>query len=165
MESWEIVLSFRRISKRLTEERERLHGEAYAKKIERQEEPPEEQESSKGGEGSGNFGHEGRPGEVGGSGGGGGGSFDADSWLSGNKSKGLTPDQKKLHWENYVKTTERQEEVFKKVFDNVFNEQKNQVIAEIKRTGKLPPLDDSKTAKKFQPAIELVYHSAFEGAV
>ena len=48
------------------------------------------------------------------------------------KSKGLTPDQKKLHWENYAKTTERQELVFKKVFDSVFTEQKNQVIEQLK---------------------------------
>ena len=82
------------------------------------------------------------------------------------KSKGLTPDQKKLHWENYAKTTERQELVFKKVFNSVFNEQKNQVIEQLEKTGKLPDsLDDTKTAQKFQPAIELVYHSAFEDAV
>ncbi len=83
-----------------------------------------------------------------------------------SKSKGLTPDQKKLHWENYAKTTERQELVFKKVFDNVFEEQKKQVVSELERTGQLPAsLDDTKTARKFEPAIELVYHSAFEGAV
>ena len=50
-----------------------------------------------------------------------------------SEGKGLTPDQKKLHWENYAKTTERQELVFKKVFDNVFNEQKNQVIEQLKK--------------------------------
>ncbi len=49
------------------------------------------------------------------------------------KAKGLTPDQKRLHWEAYAKKTERQEEVFKKVFDNVFNEQKNQVIEQLKK--------------------------------
>ena len=82
------------------------------------------------------------------------------------KSKGLTPDQKKLHWENYALKTARQEEVFKKVFDNVFNEQKNQVVAELERTGHIPTeLNDELTARKFQPAIELVYHSAFEDAV
>ncbi len=47
--------------------------------------------------------------------------------------KGLTPDQKKLHWEAYAKKTERQEEVFKKVFDNVFTEQKNQVVEQLKK--------------------------------
>jgi len=52
--------------------------------------------------------------------------------LDDEKSKSLTPDQKKLHWENYAKTTERQELVFKKVFDNVFTEQKNQVIEQLK---------------------------------
>ncbi len=82
------------------------------------------------------------------------------------KLKGLTPDQKRIHWEAYAKKTERQEEVFKKVFDNVFNEQKNQVVSELERTGQLPStLDDAKTAQKFQPAIELVYHSAFNEAV
>ena len=82
------------------------------------------------------------------------------------KSKGLTPDQKKLHWENYAKTTERQELVFQKVFDSVFTEQKNRVIAELERTGHIPnELNDDLTAKKFKPAIELVYHSAFEDAV
>ena len=82
------------------------------------------------------------------------------------KSKGLTPDQKKLHWENYAKTTERQELVFKKVFDNVFDEQRDFVVSELERTGKLPAsLDDTKTAQKFQPAIELVYHDSFESAV
>jgi len=82
-----------------------------------------------------------------------------------NITKGLTPDQKRLHWEAYAKKTERQEEVFKKVFENVFNEQKDLVIAEIERTGQLPPLDDDQTARKFEPAIELVYHDAFESAV
>ena len=80
-------------------------------------------------------------------------------------TKSLTPDQKRLHWEAYAKKTERQEEVFKKVFENVFNEQKDLVIAEIERTGQLPPLDDDLTARKFEPAIELVYHDAFESAV
>ena len=48
--------------------------------------------------------------------------------IHGKKSKGLTPDQKKLHWENYAKTTARQEEVFKKVFDSVFNEQRKEAL-------------------------------------
>jgi len=55
--------------------------------------------------------------------------------------------------------------MFKKVFDNVFNEQKDWVIAEIERAGQLPPLDDDLTAKKFEPAIELVYEDSFQGAV
>ncbi len=79
--------------------------------------------------------------------------------------KGLTPDQKRLHWEAYAKKTERQEEVFKKVFENVFNEQKDLAIAELEATRQLPTLIDEQTAKKFEPAIELVYHSAFEEAV
>ena len=80
--------------------------------------------------------------------------------------KSLTPDQKRLHWEAYAKKTERQEEMFNKVFESVFNDQKDYVIAELERTGHLPvQLDDEKTAKKFQPAIELVYNSGFEDAI
>jgi HK97 family phage portal protein len=82
------------------------------------------------------------------------------------KSKGLTPDQKRLHWETYAKSTERQEEMFNKVFESVFNEQKNQVIEQLKRYGKIPrKLDDEKTAKKFEPAITLVYESSFQDAI
>jgi len=82
------------------------------------------------------------------------------------KSKGLDADQKRLHWEAYAKKTERQEEVFKKVFDNVFMQQGRE-IADIYRTnGQLPnDLNEEETAKKFEPAIELVYHDAFESAV
>jgi len=83
-----------------------------------------------------------------------------------SKSKGLTPDQKKLHWENYALKTARQEEVFKKVFDNVFDEQKNQVVAELERTGHIPnELNDDLTAQKFQPALRLVYEDAFNEAL
>jgi len=56
--------------------------------------------------------------------------------------------------------------MFNRVFESVFNDQKDYVIGELERTGHLPvQLDDEKTAKKFQPAIELVYQSGFEGAV
>ena len=79
--------------------------------------------------------------------------------------KGLTPDQKRLHWEAYAKKTERQEEVFKKVFENVFSEQQKLCITEIERVGQLPSLNDDETAKRFEAAIELVYHDAFESAV
>ena len=82
-----------------------------------------------------------------------------------NHTKGLTPDQKKLHWEAYDKKTARQEAVFEKVFESVFNDQKEQVIAELERVGHLPELDDVKTAKQFEPAIQLVYESGFEDAV
>jgi len=82
------------------------------------------------------------------------------------KSKGLSDDQKRLHWENYAKSTERQEEMFNNVFESVFNDQKDYVIGELERTGHLPvQLDDEKTALKFQPAIQLVYESGFEDAV
>ena len=79
--------------------------------------------------------------------------------------KGLTPDQKRLHWEAYAKKTERQEEMFKRVFNDVFIQQGELVIAEFERTGNLPPLDDDLTAKKFESAIELVYEDAFNGAI
>jgi HK97 family phage portal protein len=85
--------------------------------------------------------------------------------LNTSNSKGLDADQKRLHWEAYAKKTERQEEMFKRVFENVFNEQKDLVIAEIERTGQLPTLIDEDTAKRFEPAIELVYHDAFESAI
>lgn len=80
--------------------------------------------------------------------------------------KSLTSDQKKLHWEAYAQKTARQEEVFKKVFKNVFNEQKDFVVNELERTGQLPQtLKDEDAAKKFESAIELVYQDAFESAV
>uniref|UniRef100_A0A6M3KIC8 Putative portal protein n=1 Tax=viral metagenome TaxID=1070528 RepID=A0A6M3KIC8_9ZZZZ len=79
--------------------------------------------------------------------------------------KGLTDDHKSNLWSAYAQKTERQAEMFTRVFDSVFDEQKELVIAEFNRTGHLPELDDVKTAKKFEPAIELVYSSAFEDAV
>ena len=91
-----------------------------------------------------------------------------DNMLKGDiySTKGLSDEQKRLHWETYAKSTARQEEMFNNVFESVFNDQKDYVIAELERTGHLPvQLDDDKTAKKFQPAIELVYQSGFEGAV
>ena len=82
------------------------------------------------------------------------------------KSKGLTPDLKRAHWERYAQKTARQEVAFKRVFDNVFEGQKKFVVEEYQRTGQLPDgLNDKETAQKFQPVIELVYHSAFEDAV
>ena len=81
-------------------------------------------------------------------------------------SKFLTPDQKRLHWEVYVKTTERQETMFNRVLDNVFDGQKKLVLEQYEKTGAIPnDLMDENTAKKFEPAIELVYESAFEDAV
>jgi len=83
-----------------------------------------------------------------------------------HRIKGLSDDQKRLHWEAYAKKTERQEEMFNSVFESVFNDQKDYVIAELERTGHLPvQLDDDKTAKKFHPAIELVYNAGFEEAI
>jgi len=81
-------------------------------------------------------------------------------------TKSLDSDQKRLHWEAYAKKTERQEEVFKKVFNNVFMQQGRQIADIYSKTGQLPnDLNDEDTAKKFEPAIELVYDSAFKDAV
>jgi hypothetical protein len=79
--------------------------------------------------------------------------------------KSLDTDQKRLRWEAYAKKTERQEEMFKRVSDDVFKHQSSLVIAEFARTGNLPPLDDETTAKRFEAAIQLVYEDAFESAV
>ena len=82
------------------------------------------------------------------------------------ESKGLDSDRKRLHWEAYAKKTERQEEVFKKVFDSVFEEQKKQVAEHLQRTGNLPiGLNDEETAKRFEAALRLTYEDAFESAV
>ncbi len=82
------------------------------------------------------------------------------------KSKGLTDEYKRLHWEVYAQKTAREEVMFKKVFDSVFKEQKNQVVEQLEKTGHIPDdLDDDETARKFQPAIELVYLSNFEDAL
>ena len=52
------------------------------------------------------------------------------------------------------------------MFNSVFDEQKKLVVEQYKKTGQLPnDLIDENTAKKFEPAIELVYDSAFEDAV
>ena len=151
---------------------------------------------SKGGEGSGNFGHEGRPGEVGGSGDGGGLSQSTEDRFNGfveafhndpndsdislpkikekyekwllehSKSKFLTPDQKRIRWEAYARKTERQEMMFKRVFDSVFDEQKKLIVAQYEKLGTIPnDLINENTARKFEPAIELIYKQAFEDAI
>ena len=81
------------------------------------------------------------------------------------KSKSLSADQKRLHWEAYAKKTERQEEVFKKVFNDVFKNQSEYMSDYYSTHGELPVLNDDETAKRFEAAIELVYHDAFESAV
>ena len=81
-------------------------------------------------------------------------------------SKRLTEEWKRLHWEAYAQKTARQEEMFKRVFGNVFEEQKKLVVAELERTGHIPnELNDDLTAKRFEPAIQLVYESGFDEAV
>lgn len=85
--------------------------------------------------------------------------------------KGLTPDQKRLHWEAYAQKTARQEEMFKRVFENIFDEQKGQIIGHFEKMGTIDSIllnsdiEIDKTSQKLQPAIELVYHSAFKDAV
>ncbi len=81
------------------------------------------------------------------------------------KSKGLTPDQKRLHWEAYAKKTERQEEMFKRVFNDVFKNQSEYISDYYSKHGQLPSLIDEETAKRFEAAIQLVYEDAFKGAV
>ena len=82
------------------------------------------------------------------------------------KSKSLTSDQKKTHWERYAQKTEHQETMFKRVFESIFDEQKKYIVEQYTRTGSIPnDLIDENTAKKFEPAIELIYESAFQDAV
>lgn len=86
--------------------------------------------------------------------------------LDDEKSKSLTEEHKQAMWEGFAQKTARQETMFKRVFDNVLEEQKSQMIEQLEKTGQiLVGFDDAKTAQKFQPAIELIYHSAFEDAV
>ena len=80
-------------------------------------------------------------------------------------SKRLSEEWKRLHWEAYAKKTERQEEVFKKVFNDVFMHQSDYMSNYYSKHGELPVLNDEDTAKRFEAAIELVYHDAFESAV
>jgi SPP1 gp7 family putative phage head morphogenesis protein len=82
------------------------------------------------------------------------------------KSKGLTPDQKRIHWEVYAQKALRFEDAFKRVFESTFDEQKHFVSNILNQTGQLPgTLNDETTAQRFGAVIELVYHSAFEDAV
>ena len=81
-------------------------------------------------------------------------------------TKGLDDDQKRLHWEAYAQKTARQEEMFRRVFESVFEEQGAMILEQYKRLGNIPQdLDDDKTAKKFEAAIEMIYEDAFEEAV
>ena|SRR3990167_4227515 len=81
-------------------------------------------------------------------------------------ARGLTPDQKRIRWEAYAQKTGRQEIMFKRVFASILDEQKKQIVERFKQTGKLPgDLMDENTARKFAPAIKLVYESAFTEAV
>lgn len=82
------------------------------------------------------------------------------------KSKSLTPDQRRIHWERFAQKTSRQEEVFKKVFSKVFDGQRDLISETFERTHELPStLDDETTARKFEPIIQLVYTSGFEDAL
>lgn len=82
-----------------------------------------------------------------------------------SKSKGLTPEQKRIYWEAFAQKTLRQEESFRRVFNRVFDEQKKQIVDTFEKTGQLPGLNDEDTAKKFEPIIELVYSSGFDDAL
>jgi len=55
--------------------------------------------------------------------------------------------------------------MFKRVFNDVFGKQAKEVSDYYEKNGKLPDLNDEDTAKRFEAAIELVYHDAFESAV
>jgi len=80
--------------------------------------------------------------------------------------KGLTSDQKRSHWEAYAQKTERQEEMFTRVFNDVFRNQSEYIADFYSTNGKLPDmLNDEETAQKFEEAIKLIYESAFEDAV
>jgi HK97 family phage portal protein len=87
------------------------------------------------------------------------------------KHKSLTLDQKKIRWEAYAQKTARQEELFKKTFTTLFNEQKTETIKRLKETKNLDEsifISDEtfdKTANAFNPVIELVYTSGYEDAL
>ena len=55
--------------------------------------------------------------------------------------------------------------MFGRVSEGIFGEQRDIVLEGMKRTGALPGLDNGHTSKRFEPAIELVYESAFSDAV
>ena len=81
-------------------------------------------------------------------------------------TRSLTNEHKHAHWEAYAQKTARQEIMFKRNFESIFDGQKRDVVEHYNQTGKLPDnLNDEATAKRFEPAIELVFHSAFEDAV
>ena len=81
-------------------------------------------------------------------------------------AKGLTPDQKRIRWQVYAQKAERQEIMFKRVFENIFDEQKKIILEQYGKIGTIPTsLIDEDTARKFEPAIELVYKQAFEDAI
>ena len=85
--------------------------------------------------------------------------------ITSNITKGLTPDQKRLHWEAYAKKTERQEEMFKRVFGDVFKNQSEYMSDWYSKHGELPVLNDEETARKFEAAISLVYEDSFNEAI
>jgi SPP1 gp7 family putative phage head morphogenesis protein len=82
------------------------------------------------------------------------------------EGKALSADHKLAHWNAYAARTANEEAAFKRVFTQVFNTQKDAVIAHMLYSGKLPnDLNDDLTARFFKPIIELSYYNAFEGAV
>jgi len=82
------------------------------------------------------------------------------------RSKSLTDDHKQAIWNAYAQKTERQEQMFAKVFEGIFDDQKKMVIESLNQTGQLPStLNDKTVADRLKPAIELVYQAGFEDAV
>lgn len=85
--------------------------------------------------------------------------------------KSLTVDHKRAHWEAFARKTEREEQSFQRVFREVFAHQKTAVADAYARTGALNETiliseqAVANDAKRFQGAIEMVYHSGFEDAV
>jgi len=75
-------------------------------------------------------------------------------------------DLKRMKWDNFSKRTSQEELVFQNVFKNVFESQREEILTTFKETNHLPEsLDDEKTAKKFEPVIELAYKDSFTSAV
>ncbi len=90
--------------------------------------------------------------------------FEFDSKKKPRKS--YTPEQKKEIWNRYSQKTLKQEELFKKAFENIYQGQKKEIVKSFESSGTLPgSLDDNKTAEKFKSVIELIYSSGYEDAV
>ncbi len=76
-----------------------------------------------------------------------------------------SPEQKRQIWDRYNQKTTQQEEMFKRVFNNIYQEQNKQVAGYFEKNGTLPEFNDLELADKFKPAIKEVYESSFKEAV